>query len=266
MNHIYTSTDFDSRRAADYTLLVRVGQSADTLAVVDNQSQLKFFAVAGPQQQVEALDGLSFGQVRIAAADHSYSFVPEAAYDAALLPVYGRFLVNDGLTVPEVSPVAPYDVRLVYQLNRLGLERYTAAFPEAAIYSKTHAYLCSISGRIQGEERLLTVDITGDANACIGFFADGKLHYCNDFEIHEPADLHYYMLAVLEHLGLSDGKLPVLLSGDIAAGDPYYSCLTTYSDTITWADLEELIGIAGLPDLQQDQHRFLSLFGLLRCV
>lgn len=269
MNHTsYTSADFDKQQSAGYTLLVRVGQTADTLAVVDEQAQLKFFAVTNrekPNQEVADLLRCTFGQVKIVVTDQSYSFVPEAVYDADFLPVYQRFLPDDGLIAPQVSLVAPHDIRIIYQLNRLGLEQYTAKFPDAAVYPRIHTYLCGISGHTSSPTPLLAVDKTGDTNVCLCFFNEGKLQYCNDFEIHEPADLHYYMLALLEHIGLTEAKLPILLSGNMVADDAYYKCLTAYSDSLMWADIAALAGVSLPEDLQPNQHQLLSLFGLQLC-
>lgn len=265
----YTSTDFDGQRSADYTLLIQVTPAENIFAVVDEEGQLKFFTSADSKQVIDTsianLLNLTFNQVKIVVPDQSYSFIPADIFDESYLAVYQRYLPNDGLTDPLVSAISSLDIQLIYQINRIGLNAYTTKFSQASIYPAIQSFLCGIGNYgTQIDQPILAIDKTG-STVRISFFDSGKFCYCNDFEVNQAADLNYYLLAVLAHFKLEDKQPQLLLSGDIALGDEYNECVKKYSDTVDFADIKQLTGVAVPSVLQHDQHRFLPLFGLNVC-
>lgn len=266
---VYTSTDFDGQRSADYTLLIRVEHTENVFAITDDGGQLKFFTTVDPRQAADTgltgLLNLNFGRVKIVAPSQYYSFVPAAVFDESYLTVYRRYLPDDGLTDSLTSIISPLDLQLVYQINRLGLNPIIEKFPDAAIYPTVQSFLCGVGTfGTQNEEPLLALDKIGPV-VRVSFFDAGKFRYCNDFEVSEVADFNYYLLSVLTHFGLEGRGIRFLLSGDVAFGDPYYQCVEKYSDTLAFADTAQLTGISVPPVLQKEQHRYLSLFGLRLC-
>ena len=265
---IFISEDFDKQQTTTYTLLIGVEHATVTLAAVDGDANLKFFAMTDPgdpDQQVTDLLACTFKSVKIIAADQGYSFVPDEAYDANFLPVYKRFLPGEGIAAATVSHIPSQAIRLICQINMLGLEPYVERFPGATVYPRIHAYVCGIDKLVDDKEYVLTVDRHTASGIAICCFNKGKLCYCNDFEVHSPDDLHYYMLALRDHIGLSDSRPAIILSGHIANDDPYYKCLTNYSDTLVWANVAQPTGLSLPLDLQHEQHRSFSLFASQLC-
>ncbi|WP_257667835.1 DUF3822 family protein [Parapedobacter tibetensis] len=264
----YTSTDFDAQRLDDYTLLVRIDQDENALAIIDNERQLKFIGVYDPAkvtQQIGDILNLGFVNVKITALDNGYSFIPADVFDEVHLPTYRRYLPNDNLSDPFVSDIPPIGVKLVGQINRLGLVPFLERFPHAGVHSSVQVLLNGVAGYgAKAGGRTLAIH---KAATSVGFylFDSGKFCYGNDFEVYDADDLNYYLLSVLEHFEL-EGKQPdILLSGDLTTDDAYYQRITKYSENIAFADVGELTGITIPAELQQHQHRFFTLFGLNLC-
>ena len=265
---VYISEGFNKQEALGCTLLIGVGQPTDMFAVIDSHSGLKFLATGHPDgepAEVKDLLTYEFGEVKIMAQDLGYSFIPDEVYDAASLPVYQRFLPVEETAAPTVSRIASQDIRLISRLNRLGLERYTAKFPEAAVYPRIYAYLRGIEQLVAESAHVLAIDKTTGSIVNICYFHGGKMHYCNDFEIHSPTDLHYYLLTLVGHLGVEGQQLMLVLSGDFTAGDSYSACLAGFGKTTIWANIAAPVGLSLPADLPLEQHSCFSLFALQLC-
>lgn len=263
---VYISTDFDGQQSTDYTLLIKVGQAEDVLAIVDEEARLKLLTIVDPQQPQPVTDllNLHFDTIKIVAPDQGYVLIPAEVFETSYLPVYSRYLPHEGLAEPQFCSVDSLGINIVYQLNRLGLAPYTAAFPHALVCPAVQSFLCSASAYAQAGEPVLAIDKTG-TTARIAFFDSAKFCYCNDFEVHEAADLNYHLLAVMEHLNLAEKRPQLFLSGDIDADDALYQCAAKYAREVALAESERLTGVSVPADLKLDQHRLLSLLGLHVC-
>lgn len=263
---VYTSRDFDARRSTDYTLLIHTGRSGDVLAVIDDQSKLLRLAVVDSHQseQTAELLQLPFGEVKIATLDQGYTFIPIEEFEVSCIPVYSTFLPNEGLTDPLVCEVTPLGIKIVYRLNRLPVSAYLTSLPDAVVRPAVQPFLAMANAYTQVNKPILTIDKAGTV-VRIAFFDLGKFSYCSDFEVHDPVDLNYHLLAVMGHVGLEDRKPYVFLSGEIAVDDRYYACVHKYAESVELADAAKLSGISVPSDIQPDAHRFLTLLGMNLC-
>ncbi len=264
----YTSVDFDKEQLADYTLLVGVGQEESTLAIVDNEQQLKFIVTYHPadiDEEIRDILKLDFERVKIVLPCVGYSFIPAEVFDEAYLPVYRRYFTDDGLADPLVSDIPSLGIKLIHQISRIGAELFLERFPHAGIYSSAEVSLHAFAGYGTHASGYTFAIHKMGLSAGIYFFDSGKFRYGNDFEVHNADDLNYYLLSVLEHFGLENERPGMLLSGDIALEEEYHHRTNKHSDQVVFADIEQLTGIAIPAELQSSQHRFLSLFGLNLC-
>lgn len=266
---IYTSVDFDGQQAADQTLLIRIGLHENALAVIDDERQLKFAATYHPAQVEHPIQGildLGFGKVKMAVSDSRYTFVPADVFNEAHIHTYLRYLPDDGVGEPILADIQSLNIKLLHQTNQIGMEALKTRFPQLTTYPAVQTLLCGIVG--QGlnsiEEPLLVIDKHSD-RATICFFDAQTLIYSNDFEIDHADSLAYYLLAVLNHLGLADKRPRLCLSGDIEVGDMYYERASAYTGQVELADSGSLTGIGVPSEFVAHQHRFLTLFGLSLC-
>ncbi len=264
----YTAADFDRDRLADYTLLIDVGQQEHAVAIVDQERRLQFLATYEPaaiDQQINDILGLDFGQVKIATGVNGYVFIPADVFDETQLPVYRRYFPDEQLAEPVVADIEPFGIKLVCQLNRIGAADFTMRFPHATTHPSIAVLLRSLSPYGLAKRGHTVLIYKAGPLVGIYVFHSGKLCYSNDFEMHEADDLNYYLLQVLDHLGL-EGMLPeVRLVGDVETGDAYYQRIAKYSERIVFMDTHRLTGIAIPDELGLYQHRFLTIFGLNQC-
>jgi len=264
----YTSADFDAQRTPDYTLLARLGLDEQVLAVVDEAWRLKFAMAYGPGE----MDGnvwdrfpLGFSQVKLAVVDAGHLFLPAEVFDEAYTQTYFSYLPNDGLVNSGISDISSLGIKLLHQTHRLGMESLIARFPQAHSYPTIQALLCSVADYGKKSEDLTFVLDKQSSRITLCVFKAGRFIYSNDFELYSITDLDYYLLSLLEHLGLADEHPQIYLSGDITMNDAIHQLLLTYGKTVLFADSGLLTGVAIPAELQQHQHRLLTLLGLRLC-
>ena len=265
---IYTSVDFDGRQAADYTLLVQVGEHQHALAVLDDEQQLKFAASYDPSQAEEEIAdilNLDFGKVKLAVSDSQYTFIPVEVFDEAQTYTYLRFIQDDGMGEPLVTDIAPLELKLLHQTSRIGVAPLETRFPQLCSYPAVQSLLCGAANYGKDVDGPLLIIDKQRSRTTICFFDSGKFIYSNDFEIAHVDDLTYYLLVVLHHLGIADNQPLLCISGDVTEGDEYHRRMLAYGRQVVWADSGVLTGIGVPIELMPHQHRFLTLLGLNLC-
>ncbi|SEL86789.1 DUF3822 family protein [Parapedobacter koreensis] len=264
----YTSEDFDRHRAGDYTLLARISRDEHALAVLDNDRHLSFITAYDPadaRQDVLDILELDFGAVKLAIADGAYSFVPAEVFDESLLQTYRRYLPDDGLTATSVSDLPALGITLLHQVGRMGLERFTTRFPNLSIYPLVQPLLVAMAGYTMQAPGPLVIINKQASSVSIAILDSGRFVYGNDFEVFNPDDFNYYLLAILTNGGLIDKRPLCCLSGNIAADGEFHRRVAKYSDQVVFADCGQLTGIAIPQTLQLEQHQYLTLLGLHLC-
>ncbi|MEC3879837.1 DUF3822 family protein [Parapedobacter sp. 10938] len=265
---IYTTTDFDGQQATDYTLLIGVGATSNRLAVVDQARQLKFAASYDPanvEPEVIAVLDLDFGKAKLSVSDCRYTFIPADVYDEQQRDTYLRYLPFDGVGATHIADITPLGIKLLHQTNRMGLEAFTARYPNVECYPQVQSVLSAVAARAtQGSEPRVIMERHAPW-ITIGVFDSGRFLYSHDFESANEDDFTYHLLSVVTQFGLADRQPTILLAGDIAQGDGYYDRAATYGGKVELADSGALTGIHLPDDMLPHQHRFLSLFGLYQC-
>ena len=265
---IYTSTDFDPNQSPAYSLLVRAGEGESTLAIVDQQGQLKLVAVYQPNsigEDIEDILALDFAVVKLSVPESHYTFIPEEVFDAEKLAAYLPYLPDDGLTATTVSRIKSHDIRLLYQTDKRDIGGLISRFPQVITYPVIQVLLNGFAReRIQEDRSVLILDRHGDTLTVI-CFDNGKFVYANDFKIVEDIDVNYYLQSVLSHLNVDITKLLLILSGDIQKTDEIYQWASESSEEVRFVDSASFTGVTIPEELQSIQHQFFTLLGLHQC-
>jgi len=264
----FSSPNFDPKQAQDHTLLVNAGQSDFMLAVLDPAGQVRLLLTADPAQLDDAFWGRlpdAFAEVRLGAADSGYLSLPADAFDEAYLDTYRRYLPTDGLAESTVADIAPLGIKLLHQTDRLSIRPFAERFPRSAVFPAIQSFVCCVAGLAEadGGQLLIVHRQAGRTTFCL--IDDGNLIYLNDFETHHDLDVNYFFHTILDSLPIDQRRLRISLSGDFTPEDEFCRMLSAQLTEVMFADAAALTGV-GLPvDLNGQQHRFLTLFGLRLC-
>ncbi len=265
---IYTSTDFNREQSEVYTLLARVGSDENALAIVGDDEQLKLIATYDPasmEQEVTDLLDLDFATVKLSLPGSRYTFIPEEVFNEAAMQTYLRHLPDDGLAGTVVSDIASLGIKVLHQTNRLCAEPFAQRFPGMLTYSTMQVLLQGVANHgVKTGIPVLVVDKQSSIlHVC--FFDGNRLVYANDFDTMSADDHRYYLLSILNHLGLEGNPPRVCLSGDILANDEIHRWFLANGHEANFADIGPLVHIAMPEELVPQQHRFLTLLGLHLC-
>ena len=265
---IYTTADFDGQQAADHTLLIGVGATMHTLAVVDHVQQLKFAASydpTAPADEIATLLDLGFGTVKLAIADSRYTFIPADVYDEQHRDTYLHYLPFDGVGDTHVDDISTLGIKLLHQTSRVGAESIVERFPQAARSPVVQARLAAVAPHaIKANGPVLVVDRQALWIA-VGVFDHGKFLYCHDFECDNDDDFTYHLLAIMDRFGFAERQPKIYLSGEIDQSDVYVERAVAYGSEAVLADSGSWTGVGVPGDFLPHQHRFLTLFGLQLC-
>lgn len=265
---IYTTTPFDAQQSTDDTLLIGVGTTIHTVAVVDRDRQLKFAATYTPgdiDPEIKAVLEHPFPTVKIGVLDSHYTFIPSEVYDEQHRETYLRYLPYDGVGATSVVDVPQLNLKVLHQSSRLGWEELASRFPGAVVYPNASGILHALAtASEQGQGALVLID-RHESWLTIGILMDGKFVYAHDFEAHGEEDFAYHLASVLEQFELRQQRPTIQLAGEIDEHDGYYGRAVSLGGKTAIADSNMLVGVQVPEAVMPHQHRFLSLLGLYAC-
>ncbi|MDP4282242.1 MAG: DUF3822 family protein [Bacteroidota bacterium] len=128
------------------------------------------------------------------------------------------------------------DIRNLYSVNGSLLNLIRTTFPSPKICHITTALIRSIGLHYSDRsgETQLFVHIRKDAVDII-LFEKRQLFYCNSFLIRAPEDLVYYVMFVMEQLGLNPEETGVVLMGAIDRKSAFTDLLSMYICRVDFA-------------------------------
>lgn len=260
-NNDYHDNSFNLYQAYSYTLLLQVGLTSFSYAIVQKNRLLvsaqncDLNELAHPDQLADILSA-TYKKVIIGLPATSLTLVPASLFSEDHLADFARFLdVKDDEKVlaqpldDKNSIIYKTNAALVTAVERFGLQNvhYTAKGWVKAIADSSPTanslYIDAGSGTLQ-----------------FLYFSAGSLRFYNTFEFGNEDELAYFTSFVADELKLKPQDTTLVLSGDISSGDKNVTRLSEFFPKTELNNLQPL----ELPG-QVTAHKILALAALSLC-
>lgn len=159
----------------------------------------------------------------------------------------------------------PLDIRIAYSLPETAATQIRQAFPGSAIRHYATPLLSGMAQQAKSQSgRGLFCHFRGNQFDLVAF-EDGKLLFFNTFEFNNKEEFLYYVLFVLEQLGLNASEQEMLVSGDVEPDrEPLLFARDFLKSVPVWKGLPD--GIQSRVAGQPEWHRYIHLINLRLCV
>lgn len=217
-------------------------------------------------QQHPVLSQSSWQQIRIAVNTTSFTLIPKPLFRKEYASSYLALMRGSALPTNEYAQAYEHTegFQSVFSIAYDLVDYFSATYPLQPL-----TFVHQTSTLIQATATI-TPSLTGlqhlflyfeDEFVTLVFRAAGALQFCNRFGFKNAQDLTYYVLYVINELGLDPGAVQVGLYGEITPFAETYTRLTQFLSHLTFGQTPP-----GLP-LTNDfselpEHRYVSLYGL----
>lgn len=253
-NLIYEVTDVALYESADYqyNLALVLGTDSASFMVTDEAKLLAFrsysfqkrgfFDLSDAFQELYLQDkllSLSFQQVNVAVVHKAFTFVPDELFDASKMELYLENVVE-----PPINDLIQADVltsnaaRTVYTLNsnlRNSLHEKYIAVKIQHIMSPTINALSVHQSSVLSFDDTLYLQVR-DQTLQIVCFRNREFVFANYFEYQSANDIAYYMMLVINQLGMKQQDVSILLSGQLERKSEIFNTLYRYIQKIDFLD------------------------------
>jgi len=257
----YQDNSFSLYQAYSYTLLLQVGLSAFSYAVVDKNRLLvsaqncDLNELSNPKQLNDLLSA-TYKKVIIGLSATGFTLVPSNVFSEDHIADFARFL-----------DVKPDEKVLAQQLDDKNLIIYKTgeALLSAVERFNLNNAVYAAKGWIKAIAKTnpansdLYIEI-GENTLQFLYFSQGILRFYNTFEFKNADELVYFTVLVTEELSLIPDDTTLILSGDISKDDKN---ITRLADFFTKVELNDL-KVLELPG-QLATHKLLALATLSLC-
>lgn len=281
MNKLFYLSDDEvqSQLAAKCNLLVHIGLETFQYAVIDAvRDQIKVLAefeipeFTSQNELVEAIEDLqestklfrySFNKIKVSYDTFNYTFVPSELYLPEDENEYGKFvkpsahsklLVNQIRSV-NIKNIGAIDSDLVAAVNRI--------FHAPKICNQASPFVEGIKKLAGADRESFFIDVKA-RHIQIGIIKNSKLLFYNIFECISADEFTYFLLIVIEQLGIDPKQIHVFLSGNISEADEFYERTRQYFSHISFTDTRQLIKYGDKLETVPP-HTYFSLISLDLC-
>ncbi|HEY4197801.1 MAG TPA: DUF3822 family protein [Mucilaginibacter sp.] len=261
-NHHYRDPDFNAAQSGGYTLLVQIGVSSFSYAVVDQhkllvlEENISTDELNNPSGEHSILSA-DYKQRIIGLSQNGFTFVPVSLFKPELAADFARFLdVKEDEKV--FSQPLDKNNQVIYKLGDLVANAIAEKFDLKNTVFGAKGWIKLTATKNPGNHDLY-VNIGNDQVELLNF-RDGKLRFYNSFEFKTADELAYFAMFITEELQLHPQNITVVLSGDIAADDENAAHLAKFFGKVKLNDLKTI----GLPE-EIASHTVLTLTALSLC-
>jgi len=194
-----------------------------------------------------------YGAIKAAVHTSNFIFVPNEWFDADNLSVYSNFLISEG----KIHTKSHNDLgfNTVFSVNKNVEEE----LPMDVVVYPQSSPLLALFGQINTDALLIDFTASSFNLLCI---KDKKINFQNHYQAETVDEFNYFLLLIIELLGLND-TIPVYLQGIINEDDDYYNTLLKYFNNLYFflpAGKQKSELLADMP-----QHYFSGLLALDLC-
>lgn len=220
-------------------------------------------------QLLENLDSLKkpFRQVRIALEYHKFTLIPQELFNEANQQELLSF--NHPKEESEIcrhDSLPKLKAEIIYAIPSCIISELQAIFPEAEIVNASGQMIenllksppeLAVDGKLYANVRGAWVELI-----CM---EKGKLRYINNFRYRTREDLAYYIIFVMEQLGLNPDTISLVLMGNIEQQSERFELLYRYIRNIRLIDQPLLkVSKTMAPDIPVSV--FFNLLSFAKCV
>lgn len=165
---------------------------------------------------------LKYQTIKAAVHTSNFIFIPDEWFDADNLSVYSKFLGSDGKVYTKHHDELGFNT--LFSLS----EKVEAKLPESTIVYPQSSPLLALFSHLSGDS--LLIDFTASSFNVL-FVKDKKINFQNHYEAENAEEFNYFLLLIIEQLGLTE-SVPVYLQGIINEDDDYYNTLLKYFNNL----------------------------------
>ncbi|MGZ3814578.1 MAG: DUF3822 family protein [Mucilaginibacter sp.] len=259
----YRDTDFSAEQTGTYTLLVQIGQSSFSYAVIDQNKLLVFEGgrdlneLHSPKGEHNPLFSTYKNRI-IGVAQKGFTFVPVSLFRPDLVANFARFLdVKTGETV--FSQLLDSENQVIYKADDTVIGAITEKFDLKNIVFAAEGWI-NATAAVNPPDHHLYLNIDDDQVEILNFKGD-KLRFYNSFEFKTEDELVYFTSLVAEELQLQLRDVTLVLSGNVGMDNKNTSRLAKFFGKVELNELKTL----DLPE-EISSHTVLTLTALSLCV
>lgn len=195
-----------------------------------------------------------------------YTFIPHVLYNEQERNTYLSFVHQfENPETVSAQFLNSAEAWVVYGLSRNLFQTLKTMYSDASMIHHAGAFIETILPRYRHSQLQNPVFV----NISKGFFdivilGEGKLRYCNSFNWKTNEDVSYFLIFVLDQLGLNPENVQVLLSGNVSPDSGLFSLLYRYIRHLSFIKGSEPVkGGVVLPD--EAEFRFVELLNPALC-
>jgi hypothetical protein len=261
-NHHYRDPDFNAAQSGRYTLLVQIGASSFSYAVIDQhkllvlEENISLEEFKSPAEEHSILSA-DHKQRIIGLPQNGFTFVPVSLFKPELAADFARFLnVKEDEKV--FSQPLDKDNQVIYKVGEITANTIAEKFDLKNTVFGAKGWI-KLTAANNPTNHDLYVNVGNDLAELLNF-RDGKLRFYNSFEFKTADELAYFAVFVTEELQLHPQSITVILSGDITAEDENANRLSKFFGQVKLNDLKTI-------DLPHEiaSHTVLTLTALSLC-
>ncbi|WP_412465448.1 DUF3822 family protein [Pedobacter sp. KLB.chiD] len=245
-------------------LLLKITNDSFSYAVVD-QDTAEIYVIFDQQGcddvqkelksafQTDSYLSLNYTIIKAAVHTSNFIFIPDEWFDEESLAVYAQYLGSDGRVYTKHNEQLGFNT--VFCLNK----DLIASLPEKADLFPQSEPLMALFNHLADES--LLIDFTA-VSFNVLYVKDKKVIFQNHYESENAEEFNYFLLLMIEQLGLND-TIPVYLQGIINEDDEHYNCLLKYFNQLYFflpAGKQNSELLADMP-----KHYFSGLLALTLC-
>ena len=242
--HTYSDPGLDKQKFSDYELSIRLSADGLVFCLLDNSTgkflHLESYNLADPGikpyipgdremtntgKLIQLLEGElnwladSFSKTRLIFDQGQSTLVPEALFKEEEKGSMFDFNIAGGPykeTELRHDHLKSLDAYAIYHVPASFSDLFQRFFPGASVYHHSTAVIQSLFLKNINQEnaKLLYVN-TGKSRMDILRFKGKKLDYYNSFKYNTAEDFMYYLIFVVEQLGLNPESVEVMMLGEI---------------------------------------------------
>ncbi|HEY0897613.1 MAG TPA: DUF3822 family protein [Sphingobacteriaceae bacterium] len=233
---------FGPAQARDCDLLLAIGRERMSFAVISTGHELMALSeiLSGPDDlpgvySAFPLLSYPYRRVRISVGTSKFTLIPGEVFAENQLSNYARFVKPQQSSDVLYTDVPGFGIRNLAAVETAWQQTLKSYFPEAEITSQIDPFLCGISRRLPEGDASWYFNL-GDRSFEAALVREGRLLFCNIFEIAGPDDFNYFLLLLLKEFPEA-ARCKAVVSGNIGTEDPFYLRLTKYFREIETADM-----------------------------
>jgi hypothetical protein len=254
-NILLVDPEFDPKTAANCTLLLKIMPDSFSYAIID-KSKEKLQAVYDQQECTDVTNTLTdrlkqdvylslpFKEIKAAVYTENAIAVPNELFDPNDLNKYNNFFSTPQSGNLYTQPFASFGFISIFTLQEFTEKTLASALENCRLYAQNATVLGLAKNKHQSA---LILDFTATSfNAA--YIKDGQLIFQNFYEIDNAEEFNYYLLLILNRLGVKPTETTAFLSGIIHEDDANYQCIAKYLDQIKFS----------LPPLEHTDQKILD--------